>query len=101
MDNATHQPIVSLDTANSSAVVNHTQQQANNNKSANEPEQFLTIRLLMQGKVGAIVLCRMMIYDFLLDHIQEVGSIIGKRGDNIKAIREEVCNQISTKENDN
>lgn len=58
MDNATHQPIVSLNTANSSAVVNHTQQQANNNnnKSANEPEQFLTIRLLMQGKVGAIVL---------------------------------------------
>lgn len=43
----------------------------------------------------------MMIYDFLLDHIQEVGSIIGKRGDNIKAIREEVCNQISTKEKDN
>ncbi|CAF4902550.1 unnamed protein product, partial [Rotaria socialis] len=33
-------------------------------------DNFLTIRLLMQGK--------------------EVGSIIGKRGDNIKAIREEV-----------
>lgn len=29
-------------------------------------------------------------YYFLLHYIQEVGSIIGKRGDNIKAIREEV-----------
>lgn len=71
MDNGTHQPVVQLDTTNSPTVTNHTQQQTNNNnsKSTNEPEQFLTIRLLMQGK--------------------EVGSIIGKRGDNIKAIREE------------
>lgn len=53
MDNGTHQPVVQLDTTNSPTVTNHTQQQTNNNnsKSTNEPEQFLTIRLLMQGKV--------------------------------------------------
>jgi len=59
MDNATHLQIVQLNTTN----------QQNNNKLPGEPDHFLTIRLLMQGK--------------------EVGSIIGKRGDNIKAIREE------------
>jgi len=45
------------------------QQAAVVNRAAGEQEHFLTIRLLMQGK--------------------EVGSIIGKRGDNIKGIREE------------
>ncbi|CAF0916879.1 unnamed protein product [Adineta ricciae] len=50
-------------------ISNTLQLQQANSKPANEPDHFLTIRLLMQGK--------------------EVGSIIGKRGDNIKAIREE------------
>jgi len=59
MDNTTHHQVVQLNTTNSQ----------NNTKTPGEPEHFLTIRLLMQGK--------------------EVGSIIGKRGDNIKAIREE------------
>jgi predicted RNA-binding protein YlqC (UPF0109 family) len=69
MDNATHhhQQIVQLNNANPQMITNI--QQQTNNKSPGEMDNFLTIRLLMQGK--------------------EVGSIIGKRGDNIKAIREE------------
>jgi predicted RNA-binding protein YlqC (UPF0109 family) len=63
MDNATHHQVVQLNTTQQ---LPSTQ---NNNKLPGEPDHFLTIRLLMQGK--------------------EVGSIIGKRGDNIKAIREE------------
>ncbi len=42
MDNATHHQVVQLNTTNSQ----------NNNKSASEPDHFLTIRLLMQGKVS-------------------------------------------------
>ena len=50
MDNATHHQVVQLNT---------TQQQQqpvpapNNNKLPGEPDHFLTIRLLMQGKVGS------------------------------------------------
>ncbi|CAF3228928.1 unnamed protein product [Rotaria socialis] len=62
-----HQAVVQLNNTNPQ-IVNNVQQQINN-KSPGEVDNFLTIRLLMQGK--------------------EVGSIIGKRGDNIKAIREE------------
>jgi predicted RNA-binding protein YlqC (UPF0109 family) len=68
MDNATHHQVVQLNTTNPQNI-NNIQQQQTNNKLPGEPDHFLTIRLLMQGK--------------------EVGSIIGKRGDNIKAIREE------------
>lgn len=62
MDNAAlhHPQIVQLTNVNPQPV---------NTKLPGEMENFLTIRLLMQGK--------------------EVGSIIGKRGDNIKSIREE------------
>ncbi|CAM4748343.1 unnamed protein product [Rotaria magnacalcarata] len=69
MDNPKHhhQPAVQLNNTNPQ-IVNNVQQHMNN-KSPGEVDTFLTIRLLMQGK--------------------EVGSIIGKRGDNIKAIREE------------
>ncbi|CAF4443830.1 unnamed protein product, partial [Adineta steineri] len=67
MDNTTHHPIVQINTTNSQNMTNIHQQSST--KLPGEPDHFLTIRLLMQGK--------------------EVGSIIGKRGDNIKAIREE------------
>lgn len=62
MDNAAlhHPQIVQLTNVNPQPI---------NTKLPGEMENFLTIRLLMQGK--------------------EVGSIIGKRGDNIKSIREE------------
>ncbi|CAF1310340.1 unnamed protein product [Adineta steineri] len=72
MDNPTlhHPQIVQLTTTNPQNINNIQQQQQQPNiKPPGEMENFLTIRLLMQGK--------------------EVGSIIGKRGDNIKAIREE------------
>ncbi|CAF4095334.1 unnamed protein product, partial [Adineta steineri] len=71
MDNPTlhHPQIVQLTTTNPQNINNIQQQQQPNIKPPGEMENFLTIRLLMQGK--------------------EVGSIIGKRGDNIKAIREE------------
>lgn len=69
MDNSAHHhgQVVQLNNASSTNV--HPVQQQNTSKPGGEFENFLTIRLLMQGK--------------------EVGSIIGKRGDNIKAIREE------------
>ncbi len=81
MDNATHhhQQIVQLNTTNSQNV---------NHKSPGEMDNFLTIRLLMQGKVN--IEFRIIIILFFLICTQEVGSIIGKRGDNIKSIREEV-----------
>lgn len=62
MDNAAlhHPQVVQLTNVNPQPI---------NTKLPGEMENFLTIRLLMQGK--------------------EVGSIIGKRGDNIKSIREE------------
>ncbi|CAF1167495.1 unnamed protein product [Rotaria sordida] len=71
MDNGTHHQIVQLNTTNSQNMntIQQQQQQHNESRVSGEPDHFLTIRLLMQGK--------------------EVGSIIGKRGDNIKAIREE------------
>ncbi|CAF3361677.1 unnamed protein product [Rotaria sp. Silwood1] len=68
MDNGTHHSVVQLNTTNSQNMTT-IQQQHNESRVSSEPDHFLTIRLLMQGK--------------------EVGSIIGKRGDNIKAIREE------------
>lgn len=52
---------------------------------------LLTIRLLMQGKVGPLLL---IVIDYSKRSpkqlfLQEVGSIIGKRGDQIKRIRED------------
>ncbi len=51
MDNATHhhQQIVQLNNANPQMITNI--QQQTNNKSPGEMDNFLTIRLLMQGKV--------------------------------------------------
>ncbi|CAF3267364.1 unnamed protein product [Rotaria socialis] len=69
MDNATHHQAIQLNTNNAQNTTNIQQQQHQESKLSSVPDHFLTIRLLMQGK--------------------EVGSIIGKRGDNIKAIREE------------
>ncbi len=45
MDNATHHQVVQLNTTNSQ----------NANKPPGEPDHFLTIRLLMQGKVSYLV----------------------------------------------
>jgi hypothetical protein len=42
MDNGTHHQVVQLNTTNSQ----------NTNKLSGEPDHFLTIRLLMQGKVS-------------------------------------------------
>ncbi|CAF1445736.1 unnamed protein product [Rotaria magnacalcarata] len=69
MDNATHHQVIQLNTSNAQNTTNIQQQQHQESKLSSVPDHFLTIRLLMQGK--------------------EVGSIIGKRGDNVKAIREE------------
>lgn len=54
MDNATHHSVGPLNATNSAAV--NQIQQSTNVKSPGEPEQFLTIRLLMQGKVSAFPL---------------------------------------------
>ena len=85
MDNATHHSVGQLSPTNASNL--NTIQQQTNNKSPGEPDHFLTIRLLMQGKVSARFSPWMISFK---NFSQEVGSIIGKRGDNIKAIREEV-----------
>ena len=53
MDNGTHQQVVQLNTTNSLTM--NTSQQANNNRSPGEPDHFLTIRLLMQGKVSCLL----------------------------------------------
>lgn len=45
MDNATHHQVVQLNTTNPQ----------NNIKSPGEPDHFLTIRLLMQGKVSYLI----------------------------------------------
>jgi len=44
MDNATHHQVGQLNTTNPQS----------NNKSPGEPDHFLTIRLLMQGKVSCL-----------------------------------------------
>lgn len=89
MDNATHHPVGQLNTTTNGQNLNIVPQQSppNNNKLPGEPDHFLTIRLLMQGKVN----CLSFVWLFRRKcSLKEVGSIIGKRGDNIKAIREEV-----------
>lgn len=88
MDNATHHQVGQINTSNGQNLNTVQQQsQSNNNKQPGEPDHFLTIRLLMQGKVNYLFF----IWLFLrASSSKEVGSIIGKRGDNIKAIREEV-----------
>jgi hypothetical protein len=53
MDNTTHHQVVQLNTTNPQNMTN-IQQQQNHNKSPGEPDHFLTIRLLMQGKVCCI-----------------------------------------------
>ena len=91
MDNSTHHhgQVVQLNNASSTNV--HPVQQQNSSKSSGEFENFLTIRLLMQGKVSFKSVGFLMVsFLFCFWIFQEVGSIIGKRGDNIKAIREEV-----------
>ncbi len=56
MDNATHHQVVQLNTTNPQ----------NANKSPGEPDHFLTIRLLMQGKVNYLVfVLSITIYCFL------------------------------------
>ena len=94
MDNATlhhhhHvQQVVQINptsSANASPIIQHPASVAN--RAAGEQEHFLTIRLLMQGKVKTNDLIVLNPSNILR---QEVGSIIGKRGDNIKGIREEV-----------
>jgi hypothetical protein len=52
MDNATHHQVVQLNTTNPQNINNIQQQQQNNGKLPGEPDHFLTIRLLMQGKVS-------------------------------------------------
>ena len=64
MDNATHHQVVQLNTTNSQNV-NIIQQQQNTNKPANEPDHFLTIRLLMQGKVSCLSVFLIRMYHFL------------------------------------
>lgn len=53
MDNTTHHQVVQLNTTNTQTM-NTIQQQQQHNESRlpNEPDHFLTIRLLMQGKVS-------------------------------------------------
>jgi hypothetical protein len=54
MDNATHLQVVQLTTTNPQNMNSlQQQQQQNTNKSPGEPDHFLTIRLLMQGKVSS------------------------------------------------
>ncbi len=56
MDNATHLQVVQLTTTNPqnmNSLQQQQQQQQNTNKSPGEPDHFLTIRLLMQGKVSS------------------------------------------------
>jgi hypothetical protein len=53
MDNATHHQVVQLNTTNPQNI-NNIQQQQTNNKIPGEPDHFLTIRLLMQGKVSCL-----------------------------------------------
>ena len=53
MDNATHLQVVQLTTTNPQNMNSLQQQQQNTNKSPGEPDHFLTIRLLMQGKVSS------------------------------------------------
>jgi hypothetical protein len=55
MDNATHHQVVQLNTTNPQNI-NNIQQQQTNNKIPGEPDHFLTIRLLMQGKVSCLFL---------------------------------------------
>lgn len=57
MDNTKHhhQQAVQLNNANPSNI-NNTQQQVNN-KPPGEMDSFLTIRLLMQGKVSLFICC--------------------------------------------
>ncbi len=56
MDNATHHQVGQLNTTNPQS----------NNKSPGEPDHFLTIRLLMQGKVRSLgLLFWIRIYCFL------------------------------------
>ena len=56
MDNATHHSVGQLNPTNATNL-NTIQQQNNNNKSPGEPDHFLTIRLLMQGKVSSRFFC--------------------------------------------
>ena len=58
MDNGTHHQVVQLNTTNSQNM-NTIQQQQQHNESrvSGEPDHFLTIRLLMQGKVCYFVFC--------------------------------------------
>lgn len=51
MDNTTHHPVVQLNTTTPPNMTS-TQQQQSTMKSPGEPDHFLTIRLLMQGKVS-------------------------------------------------
>lgn len=62
MDNATHHPVGQLNTTNPANL--NTIQQQNNNKSPGEPDHFLTIRLLMQGKVSSRCCCCFSMDDF-------------------------------------
>ena len=55
MDNATHHPVGQLNTTNGQNLNTVPQQSPpNNNKQPGEPDHFLTIRLLMQGKVNCL-----------------------------------------------
>ncbi len=67
MDNATHHPVVQLNTTNPQNINNIQQPQPQTNtKSPGEPDHFLTIRLLMQGKVRSLgLLFSIRIYCFL------------------------------------
>jgi hypothetical protein len=58
MDNPTHhlQQVIQLNNIHPQNVNNIQQQQQNSNKPPGEPDHFLTIRLLMQGKVSSTCL---------------------------------------------
>ena len=56
-DNAAHHPVVQLNTTSPQSINNIRQpNQHDESKLTVEPEQFLTIRLLMQGKVSHVFL---------------------------------------------
>lgn len=67
MDNAAHHQVAQLSTTSSQSASN-IQQQHHENKLSNEPDHFLTIRLLMQGKVSSIVLLNLILF-FIIIHM--------------------------------
>lgn len=68
-------------------------------RSIYTPPTIITIRMIMQGKVCSrlllyrllLTLCTIILFCSRFNHfLQEVGSIIGKKGEQVKRYREEV-----------